>query len=316
MIVDSVFSELLPPAPFPDDKPLIPANEILSTFERIESASVSMQMRIFKSNTSDLLEKADRFLLTEDVAGIASLTWNAGIELQSPLLSTWASGWASGSQDALAEMRVAIPKPAKEQAQQFALSPIDLLQIAALLKASPTLLTGSVVEQAVLQRVIVLAGDFAGDTLLKLKGDLIAAIVPQPGTGQPISRRDLLARIQKTLGVAEQRAVSIARTELTQAYNTARVNTMLSSSLVTHMRFLAISDARTSPICRSRNGMLIPATDTVAIANNKPALHVRCRSVLSPVMSTVNPRHAEWVSDPKRDYRERELSPLPKGWRT
>jgi hypothetical protein len=72
-----------------------------------------------------------------------------------------------------------------------------------------------------------------------------------------------------------------------------------------------------SAICRSRNGLVIPVTDQAAIAANKPSLHGRCRSTLSPVLSgSINPTHGEWAADPDRQLANRKLEPLPKGWNT
>jgi SPP1 gp7 family putative phage head morphogenesis protein len=304
-LIDSVFSPLLED-PFPDDAPLIPAVEITRGLDAVEAPASEIMARLQRDAAEVLLRKAGPFLADRNLAGIQSLTWNLGVTLQSPIYSVWALGFELGSGHMLREMKAALPKGRFATTQEA---------VAALLVATPTTITNTPAQAAVARRALTLAGNFSGDQLTAIKGHLQAAIVPVDG--KLLSRPELLQKIEGTLLVGKTRAEMIARTELTNAYNSGRVQTALQSSLVTHLRFLAISDARTTPICRSRNGMLIPVTDRGAIGANSPSLHVRCRSVLSPVMAGLNPTHAKWASDPGRDYQARNnLAPLPKGWRT
>jgi SPP1 gp7 family putative phage head morphogenesis protein len=304
-LIDSVFSPLLE-VPFPDDVPLIPAVEITRGLDAVGAPASEIMARLQRDAAEVLLRKAGPFLADRNLAGIQSLTWNLGVTLQSPIYSVWALGFELGSGHMLREMKAALPKGRFATTQEA---------VAALLVATPTTITNTPAQAAVARRALTLAGNFSGDQLTAIKGHLQAAIVPVDG--KLLSRPELLQKIEGTLLVGKTRAEMIARTELTNAYNSGRVQTALQSSLVTHFRFLAISDARTTPICRGRNGMLIPVTDRGAIGANSPALHVRCRSVLSPVMAGLNPTHAKWAQDPERDYQARNnLAPLPKGWRT
>jgi SPP1 gp7 family putative phage head morphogenesis protein len=304
-LIDSVFSPLLED-PFPDDAPLIPAVEITRGLDAVEAPASEIMARLQRDAAEVLLRKAGPFLADRNLAGIQSLTWNLGVTLQSPIYSVWSLGFELGSGHMLREMKAALPKGRFATTQEA---------VAALLVATPATITNTPAQAAVARRALTLAGNFSDDQLTAIKGHLQAAIVPVDG--KLLSRPELLQKIEGTLSVGKTRAEMIARTELTNAYNSGRVQTALQSSLVTHLRFLAISDARTTPICRSRNGMLIPVTDRGAIGANSPSLHVRCRSVLSPVMAGLNPTHAKWASDPGRDYQARNnLAPLPKGWRT
>jgi SPP1 gp7 family putative phage head morphogenesis protein len=326
MKLDSVFSNLLE-VPFPDDAPLIPVTEINRALDAIEQASRDRQVQILTEQTDNLLQRATPFLVNRDAAGIAALDWNVGVALQAPIYSVWSMGWQLGSTHMIREMVAAVPGEARQKAEgkEFATvidygdkllsfaTPQELVQVAALLRMEPGLLVNTAAEQAVLRRVLRLAGNFSNDQLARVKLSLIGAISPD-STGKVLSRKELLEQIQQNLQVGKVRSEMIARTELTNAYNTSRVQTALQSELVTHLRFLAISDARTTPICRSRNGMLISVRDQGAIAANKPALHVKCRSTLSPVMASINPRHQQWVEDPERDWQQRDLIPLPQGW--
>ena len=48
------------------------------------------------------------------------------------------------------------------------------------------------------------------------------------------------------------------------------------------VEFMAITDARTTPICMERDGLVL-ALDDPRLPANTPPLHYMCRSVLSPV---------------------------------
>lgn len=323
MPFDSVFTAALE-VPFESDRPLIPIADIEQGLDAIEDASIEQQTRILAEQTASLLQRAGLFLQARDVAGIQSLEWSAGVALQAPIFSVWSMGWQLGSAHMIREMVAAVPESERQKAEgrRFNTPHSPLLtfttaqekdEIAALLQLQPGTIVNTAAEQAVLRRVVQLSGNFSEAQLAKLKVSLIGAISPD-ADGKVLSRKELLDQVQANLQVGKARAEMIARTELTNAYNSSRIQTALQSSIVTHFRFLAISDARTTPICRSRNGMLIAASDMSAIAANKPPLHVRCRSTVSPVMGTINPTHAEWVADPARQPGNRTLEPLSKGW--
>jgi SPP1 gp7 family putative phage head morphogenesis protein len=317
MRFDSIFSTLLE-TPFADDRPLIPQAEIEQALDTIEQASVDLQSAILLQQTDLLLRQATPHLQARDAAAIAALTWNAATALQPPIFSVWQLGWQVGGAHMIREMQAAARDtfslsppphlPTSPPPHHFA-SPVDLAQLATL---QPSTIVNTPAEQAVLRRTSQLSGNFANDQLARLKLDLISAISPD-ADGKVISRRELELRIQQGLGVGKNRAEMIARTELTHAYNSSRVETALQSDLVTHFRFLAIGDRRTTDICRSRNGLIVPRDQ---VGSFQPPLHVRCRSTLSPVMPSVNPKHQDWIDDPARNLDNRDLAPLPKGWST
>lgn len=311
MPFDSVFHPWTA-SKFAAEQPLIPIGQITAGLDRIEAIGPGMQATA-EALTDQLLRQAQG----KTVAEVQGLRWGFSPIVQRQLLSLWTSAWALGTEQGYQEMVAAIPDRAKQQAQasQFALDAQTLSLIAALLTQQPGLIIPIGIEQAILQRVLTIAGNYSQAILDRLKGSLIAATVPVGGQ-QVISRAELQRQIQDTLRVSSVRAEIIARTETTYAYNQARVQMFRQSQLVSHVRFLAIDDARTTQICRSRNGMLIQIEDTTIISANKPPLHGRCRSMLSPVMSVINPTHQQWVDDPDRAWDNRQLVDLPKGWRT
>jgi len=81
---------------------------------------------------------------------------------------------------------------------------------------------------------------------------------------------------------------AIARTESTRAFNLGILTEGLRSDLVVAYRFDAVMDDRTTDICKSRNGKVIPIEDEELIVHNTPPLHVNCRSVLVPVFEFEN----------------------------
>ncbi len=307
--MDSVFQPWLT-AKFEADLPLIPIDEITTGLDQLETPTAEA-IATATANGANLVLQQGR-----DLASIDALNWGVGAQIQRHLVDLWRSGYALGAEHGWAEMMVAIPESAKVQANAatFELDNQTLSLIAALLTGEPGLMIPLNVEQAILQRVLSIAGTYSRDILNQIKGHLISAAVPINGQ-PPIPRSELERRIQSTLNVGKARAETIARNELTYAYNTARVQTFRESSLVTHVRFIAILDNRTSPICRSRNGMVIPITDFGTIEANRPPLHHRCRSFLSPVMPAVSAAHKTWVDDPDRQWNNRTLEPLPQGWR-
>lgn len=320
-IRDSVFGALVEnpsEIPYPGDRPLIPAGEITVALDKIEADRLADLLMLIERQHAMVVSQGLAFVARGDAESIRIMRWNLGVTLQRPIYQTWQEGWALGNDHAIAEIKEGLPR---QFSQQFSVAPIlrrfaqteQEKAIANLIKVAPAGLENSGAIREVQQRSLQIAGNFSDDQLSAVKASLISAIAPD-ADGKVISRAQLEAKLESTLNVSKKRAEAIARTELTNAYNTSRLETMLSSSMVTHVRFLAVSDARTTAICRGRNGMLIPVADRAAIAANKPPLHVKCRSVVSPVMARLNPDHAKWAEDPGRDYQARDLPPLPKGW--
>lgn len=301
---DSIFS-LYTQSDYDGDRPEIPTEKIIADMEAIESATTRRFLGAIDNAVDELMARAEPALRTQNLAAIAQLTWNLRVVLQEPLFREWQSGWYLGEEHGIEEMGASIPK-------EYAVFAIGD-DIRAAISLTPEGIDNSEAEKAIQSRVIRLVGNFGDDLLVLLKADLIAAVQPQPGTGEPISRRELLGRIQNNLNVTEARAEAIARTELTNAYNQGRMASYNQSDLVEYVRFMAIRDDRTTEICKSRQGLIFPKGSDAA-TNNTPPLHVRCRSVLSPLMPRINPRHRAMVEDPGRQLENRRVAPLGKGW--
>jgi SPP1 gp7 family putative phage head morphogenesis protein len=292
----------------------IPAH-ILPTLEHLETQATSTLNTDLENVFGRIVQQSDSLVSRKDIKSILELNQGLGVALQRPILALWEQGWLSGSEHAIAEMQNAVPQGMRSQAEQFDLGTDIKRAIRGLFQLTARTFRNLGAERAVQKRALKLAGNFSKDILDGVKADLLAAIMPQPDTGTPISREDLLKRLQGRLGVSKVRAGMIARTETTNAYNQGRLSSYRDSTLVTHLLFLSIHDHRTTDICQSRANMILPVEDKRAIALNTPPLHVQCRSVVSPLLS-VNPRHQTWIEDESRLYFNRKLVPLPKGWRT
>lgn len=320
MIRDSVFDFV--GQRFEKERSLISRSTIAKEMGRLEKEAVDRMANVLNSQTAKILENADRDIDQGNIAAIASIDWSVAPELQRILFELWGKAWQLGQKHGIESQQKAIPPTVKRAANDrgafskyAALDPVTEADVRNVLGMQPIGFEGTAYQRALLRRSVDLSGSFSKDILTRLVGDLLASVTPQPETGVPISRPELLARIQATANVTKARAVAIARTETTNVYNQARLETYQRSNLATHVRFLAISDDRTTDICLSRNGMVIPVSDSAAIAENTPPLHVNCRSQLSPLLPAVSPSHEKMANDPARNPTARTLAPLPNNWR-
>ena len=306
---------------FASDRPMISRKLIEKALDAVEAPLVDAQVKVIETEAESLLKAVDPFLKSGNLRGIIEASWNASLLLQQPIYSVWADGYEVGAQHMQAEVRGSIPKRERSRftnnsgtPELFVLSSDVASLLGVFLNLEPGQLVASSAKAAVLNRAIELAGNFGRSQIVDIKSHLIAAITPQVDTGDPISRKELLRRIEKTLSVGRNRAENISRTELTSAYNVGRVQMGKRSELVEAFRLIIINDTRTTEICKSREGLIIPADDTVLLNANTPSLHFRCRTTLSPVLPRVNAMHRQIMQEPGRRAQNRRLVPLMPGW--
>lgn len=154
--------------------------------------------------------------------------------------------------------------------------------------------------RALENRQMVLAGVFEIDLLTQIKKTLISHL---GGLPRPEAEREIAEVLQST----RNRASLIVTTETTYAYNRGRLASFREAN-VDYVRFSAVMDARTSPQCRSRHG-LVMAMDDPELAANTPPLHGHCRSVLTPIYSRYQ---GKYITAETTDWSN--AKPLPKGW--
>jgi SPP1 gp7 family putative phage head morphogenesis protein len=103
-----------------------------------------------------------------------------------------------------------------------------------------------------------------------------------------LDKGTILPDARKQLGgilttYTKARLTNVVRTESISAFNAGRLTYFDSvSHLVKGVKFVAIVDHRTTPICRDRNGLILPLSHPL-VRSNTPPLHYQCRSVWSPV---------------------------------
>jgi SPP1 gp7 family putative phage head morphogenesis protein len=302
---DSVFEPFLATTPKPS---------ILETMDVLEQSALANLTAELTTTIDRTIAQSDALTAKGDIQTILTLNQGLGVALQRPILQLWEQGWLTGSEHGITEMQSAVPNQLKPET--FNLGTDIKRAIAHLFQLVPVTFRNLGAERAIQKRVLKLAGNFAKDTLDTVKADLLASVLPQKDTGNPISRPELLERLQGTLKVSVVRAQMIARTETSTSYAQGRLSSFEQSDLVTHLLFMAIGDHRTTKICKSRSGMVVPKGDRVAVRAHTPSLHVNCRSTWSNLMPAINPRHRKIVEDASRLYSNRQLAPLPKGWRT
>ncbi len=91
---------------------------------------------------------------------------------------------------------------------------------------------------------------------------------------------------EKSALVSEAQSLTIARTNISDFYNTARLNTFTEkplSQIVEAYEYQAIIDDATTPFCREHDGQVIKSGDG-AVAQINPPNHFNCRSVLVPIL--------------------------------
>lgn len=302
-LFDSVFGVFR----YSDAPDLMPIDEIIGSMDAIELATLKAMNDATRSAVKRLKKEAQGKSLTE----IAKLNWDLAPDIAKTLNVTWDKGYKSGSKDAIKELRAAIPQ--KYNSSQYA-KVADLIKKIFDLKPFSAFDSGrpKASVKAILSRNLKIAGDYSKEILERVKNNLSQSMITQPDTGYPMSPKQVNALIQDTLNVSQARAATISRTETTNAYNQSRVETFKQSSLATHCRYLAISDARTTDICRTRNGMVFPISEA---PKHQPANHFNCRSVLSVLLPRINPQHQKMIDDPNLDPNNRVLAPLLVGWR-
>jgi SPP1 gp7 family putative phage head morphogenesis protein len=305
-----------------DTLPNAQTDRILATMRSIEVPAAQAMTNDCDRSLHRLLALAEPLIEQKDIAGIQRLSVGLNVALQRPITQLWQSAFYAGSEQGLQEMRSALPDELLElqgSAQFGVFTDRIKALVVAMLRMVPRSFVNTPAQRSVQQRVLKLAGNFADSVLEDVRSHLIASIVPTATQGV-IDRAELTRRIQGTLGVARRRAETIATTETNFAYSQGRLATFKESKLVSHILFMAIGgekgDGRTTLICRSRSGLVIPIENHKQIAENQPPLHFSCRSTISGLMPKVNDFHQKLVDDPSRRIENRKLQPLMKGWKT
>ena len=294
---DSVFSQFSAK----QERKLSPRyRKINADLNKIEKASASNLRFLLQKAAQKLTKKLESAIALRDVNAINSSSWNVLPELSRSLWGLWLLGWGQGTNNGIAEIK--------------ALDKAEFDQGSAGVRYRA--ITNPNAETAIKDRINQLAIDINNSEFDRIKQHLLAAVTPQNEDGQPIDRLELTRRINNELGEKssrfKNRAETIARTELTFAYNAGRLQSYRDSGLVESVMYMSLEDNRRCEICSSRQGLVIPLVDFRAIAANTPPLHPSCRCVLSPILADPKGRRLQQESDLQNE--NRSIVPAPKVW--
>lgn len=307
VILDSVFSQYT--GYFPEDKTITPARAIALDLNSIESSAIKLFSQTFDKAVKNAVDSLTKAIASGDQDKVKSYKWGLSLGLSNNLYGEWLLGWKSGRETGSKEIgtsNFSLNAPSYSLVPSF----IEFNQPA----PESDIIRNRPAESAIKARVNTLARDVSDSEWEEIKGDILDAIQPQSRTENPISRKELLKRINEKLGDRKNRfkdrAETIARTELTFAYNAGRLDSYVRSGLVAGVRFSTIFDERRCPLCASRQGIVVSLDDVEGLARLAIPVHPRCRCVWSPVLKT---EFEEISNQPGRQIKDRKLVPA-KTW--
>ena len=278
-----LFSQEHPPPSklFSQDKTIIPEKQIKQQLNKLEEKAIAL----FTNSYSTYLDNAVTDILKKDdpIKAINNYRWGFKNELAKNLWGEWLLGLGKGDQHGSVEA-LSLSSDVKS------FSGTNNVAIFKQPEAEPAIIRNIPAEKAIKERTNQLAADVNNSEWRKIKSALLDAVKPTSPTTPPISRAELLKRINQALGDKKNRfkdrASTIARTELTFAYNAGRLNSYIESGKVSAVKFISILDNRRCPECESRHGLIVPLDDVKGIARIMPPIHPKCRCVISPVLGT------------------------------
>lgn len=125
------------------------------------------------------------------------------------------------------------------------------------------------------------------------------------------AKEDVNTYLRRALKVSETSAERIVRTETTAHFNESRMEYFETNTAVDYIQIFAITDGRTSEICDTRHGFVVPI-DQAKLKKNMPPFHPNCRTVQRPLLSYLTSHKA--IIDKGLKMDERKFASLPKGW--
>ncbi|MFX0090789.1 MAG: minor capsid protein [Candidatus Hodarchaeota archaeon] len=124
-------------------------------------------------------------------------------------------------------------------------------------------------------------GLYFNDWLKKLESNAVARIIKESRTALILSgtKTDAVKNIQNALNVSKRSARALAQNAVYTMHNYAELEEYKANSdIISKVRFVAILDRRTTPLCIQLDGQIFNFNDAPI-----PPLHWNCRSSLAPV---------------------------------
>lgn len=284
---DSVFSEY-----FPEDKPVTAEKTIALELDKIEKPAAALFSTSYDRSVKSAVTTLSAVIAAGDWQKIKDYKWNLNLQLANNLWAEWLLGWQTGHKRGLAEINKISNEAIAHRADGGQPEFNSGFRAAKFNKNTEdkdkTIIRNRPAEKAIKARTNTLAKDVSDSEWAKIKDMILDAIKPQSATQDPISRKELLKRINAQLGDRQNkfknRAEMIARTELTFAYNAGRLDSYVQSGLVAGVRYQTIFDERRCGICASRQGIIVALDDVEGLARLAIPTHPMCRCVWSPVL--------------------------------
>lgn len=150
-------------------------------------------------------------------------------------------------------------------------------------KISKVVVKNATINKTKVDYINTLAKKEIGDIEEIIQLKLVEAIKTNPNI-KISSLREIVSKHGEEF--THQRLVTIARTEKTNAVNEAIVQTYKDVNKVRGYWFIAIWDKKTSKYCNARTDVRIPKDYPKLKEQFTPAIHVNCRSILSPIYTS------------------------------
>ena len=306
---DSVFSQFVE-KPYSSETTIIPERQIKQQLNKLEKKAIAL----FTNSYQTYLDNAITDILNKDdpVTAINNYQWSFKNELAKNLWGEWLLGLGAGDKHGEIEIKTKGKLEVDERGKKNSggLQQLDadthplmnrfqdplnfnsFYNVAEFKQpeAEPAIIRNIPAEKAIKERANKLASDVNNSEWREIQSALLDAVKPTSPTTPPISRAELLKRINQALGDKKNRFASraegIARTELTFAYNVGRLNSYIQSGLVEAVKFISILDGRRCKRCESRHGLIVKLDNARELARIMPPIHPKCRCVISPVLAT------------------------------
>ena len=125
----------------------------------------------------------------------------------------------------------------------------------------------------------------------------------QEGLRKGLTNKEITSNVIGKTRLTEAQASALVRTAITRTQSIAQLSVLKENSeLMKGVRFTAVLDSRTSPICAHHDGEVYDLTDT----RFTPPLHWRCRSTLVPVVKS----HSDLLKATSPDIQKTVLSAM------
>jgi SPP1 gp7 family putative phage head morphogenesis protein len=297
---DSVFSQF--------------AKDDNSPLDKLENEFVQRMITLVQAESNSLIKSLRGATSEED---IDKAKWNLIPRMQQLLWYLWRDGWALGKDTAVRELALAKFTTNNELAE-FASDSDSTgsrrsLRNKTRISSIKTPLEDSRVKKAIEDRTLELSNDYSESTNKEIK-DAFREF--NNSKDKKDARAKLEERIARAIGANNEqsnkrvrdtaaRAKVIARTELTGAYNTARVDSFAAAGVKRFLWVANIVPGRTCNPCLERNGVIYTLEE---IRTNFPPLHPHCRCTLKPLQED-----DDRVKNQKKGIKD-AIAPIAAGW--